>query len=257
MLFGEFTNTLRRLEHTSSSTRMIAILADLLSRMSASEAKMAAYLLRGRVAPDFDRLEIGMADKFVIRALAVAGHRSVTSIESVFHKSGDLGDVAETVIRGRGTDVSLKDVFQQLESIVRCTGAGAQDRKINLLVDLLNRCSRHEARFVVRVVLGKLRLGVGEMIFLCGLSHALTGSKASKAVLEKAYNVVSDLGEVAERAIRLGIKSLAKVRPTVGKPIRMMLAQRVRDLAEVRSHIPGQLHVEYKYDGEPRTSPPA
>ena len=106
-----------------------------------------------------------------------------------------------------------------------------EDRKINLLVDLLNRCSRQEARFVVRIVLGKLRLGVGEMIFLAGLSQALTGSKASKAVLEKAYNVLSDLGEVAERAMRSGIKSLTKVRPIVGKPIRMMLAQRIRDLS--------------------------
>ena len=203
--FGEFTKILRRLERTSSSTRMIAILAELLSRMSASEARLAAYLLRGRVVPDFERLEIGMADKFVIRALAYAGHCSVASIESAYHKSGDLGDVAATLASGRGTDVSLKDVFQQLGSIARSSGAGAQDHKINLLVDLLNRCLRQEARFVVRIVLGKLRLGVGEMIFLAGLSQALTGSKASKAVLEKAYNVLSDLGEVAEARCARGL----------------------------------------------------
>jgi DNA ligase-1 len=99
-------------------------------------------------------------------------------------------------------------------------------------------------------VLGTLRLGVAEMTVLYGLSEALTGSKAAKPILENAFNILSDLGEVVERALRSGIGSLKRVRPAVGKPIRMMLAERVKDLAEVPEHIPGSIHVEYKYDGE-------
>ena len=88
------------------------------------------------------------------------------------------------------------------------------------------------------------------MTFLYALARAFAGKGDSKAALDKAYNVLSDLGEVAYRAARYGLKSLKRVKPVPGIPVRMMLATRVEDLDEVSLHIPGEMFVEYKYDGE-------
>ena len=249
--FATLAEAFTKLEATSSGSKMIDILADLLARLSPEEARMAAYLLRGRVAPEFLPVELGIADKLVIRALAEATDTPTEKVQRTFHKTGDLGDAAEVLIgREKGRGPSLAEVFSRLEEITQASGSGAQEAKIRLLVRLLEDCPKREAKYVVRIVLGRLRLGVAEMTFLSGLSKALTGTKAHKSVLEYAYNVLSDLGKVAERAVRDGVESLQAVQPALGKPVRMMLAQRVREVADVFQHIPGLVHVEYKYDGE-------
>jgi DNA ligase-1 len=250
--FAALAEAFEKLEATTSGLKIIDHLADLLSRLSPEEGRMAAYLLRGRVAPDFEPVEFGVADKLVMRALAEATGVSAARVQEAFGRTGDLGDVAAALTgrRVRGTEPALADVFERLKEIALTSGPGTQETKIRLLADLLRRCPAREAKYVVRIAIGRLRLGVGEMTFLYGLSKALTGTKDHKRVLEYAYNVLSDLGEVAEQAMRHGISALRAVRPQLGKPVRMMLAQRIRDLAEVPQRIPGLWHVEYKYDGE-------
>jgi DNA ligase-1 len=250
--FATLAEAFEKLEATTSALKMIDILADLFARLAPREARMAAYLLRGRVAPEFLPVELGVADKLVMRALAEATGVPAAEVQEAFRKTGDLGDAAAALTRSevRGKGPALADVFKRLKAIALASGPGAQETKIRLLADLLRRCPGREAKYVIRIVLGKLRLGVGEMTFLYGLSKALTGTKEHKPVLEYAYNVLSDLGEVAERAVRHGVTALRAVRPELGKPVRMMLAQRIRDLAEVPRRIPGLWHVEYKYDGE-------
>ncbi|MGC8815335.1 MAG: ATP-dependent DNA ligase, partial [bacterium] len=147
-------------------------------------------------------------------------------------------------------ELTIDDVFEKLKQISKSSGQGSQEEKIMILANLLQQSSGLEAKYIVRIVLGALRLGVGEMTFLYGISKALTGSKQAKKILERAYNILSDLGEVAYQAFYYGLKKLEKAEPILGIPIRMMLAQRIADLSEVKKHIPGKIFAEYKYDGE-------
>lgn len=250
--FAALAEAFEKLEATASSRKMIDILADFLPRLSPEEARMSAYLLRGHVAPDFLPIEFGLADKLVMRALADVNGVSAAKVQQTFRKTGDLGNAATVLTKSKvpKKGPGLADVFEHLKAITLVSGSGAQEKKIHLLADLLRRCPAREAKYVVRIVVGKLRLGVGEMTFLYGLSKALTGTSEHKPILESAYNVWSDLGEVAEQAMRRGIPALQAVQPELGQPVRMMLAQRVRNLAEVPQRIPGSWHVEYKYDGE-------
>ena len=249
--FGEFVETLEQLEHTASSSLAVQVVGRLFARLKLEDARLAAYLLQGKVAPDYAGIEFGMAEKLVMRAIAASVKKPIEQIATDFRHLGDLGDVAAKYAASRRSKtLLLHDVFERLEEIALAKGADSQANKRRLLGDLLRQCSAGEAKYAVRIVLGTLRLGVAEMTLLNGLSLAATGSIAAKPILENAFNVLSDFGEVVERALRSGVAGFNRIRPAVGKPVRMMLAQRINNLAAIPDHIPGMLHVEYKYDGE-------
>lgn len=250
ILFKNLAETFNELEKISSNLEMIDVLSVFLKKCSPQEARITAYLLKGKLAADYANIEFGLAKKLVIRSIAQSYKTTESEVKKIYHYKGDLGDTAFELAKQKGKELLLVQVYGMLKKIAQASGVGSQEEKINLLDKLLASCSNIEAKYVLRIVLGTLRLGVGEMTFLYALSKALTGSRQEKPRLEHAFNVISDLGEVAFRAIKGGLKSLDKIKPVVGIPIRVMLAQRVKDLSEVKEHIAGELIVEYKYDGE-------
>lgn len=248
--FSELANLFYKLEQVSSNLTMIDLLADFFKKISAEESKFTAYLLKGKIAPDYLGGEFGLAEKLVIRSIAQASNLNAEEIQKRFHQKGDLGDVAEELFKLKSSNLTILDVSQKLKEISECGGEGSQEKKINILASVIKNSSALEAKYIIRIVLGTMRLGVGEMTFLYGISKALVGSKKAKKILEHAYNIFSDLGEVAYQAFKFGIKKLEKAEPIVGVPIRMMLAQRIDNLGEIKKHIEGEIFAEYKYDGE-------
>ena len=95
-----------------------------------------------------------------------------------------------------------------------------------------------------------MRLGVADMTVIDSLSIAFTGEKSNKKLIEHAYNLCPDVGLIAEIMATKGLKGLEKINVKVGRPIKMMLAQRVNDLEEIKKKIEGDLVIEGKYDGE-------
>ena len=262
--FHKLAEGFEKLEGISSSLAMTDLLAGFLPTLSPDEVKMTAYLLRGEIAPAFVAREFGVAQKMALRAVAKAFAVPVSRAQTLFSRKGDIGEVAAVLSgkpasgrgspRGRqqqrGSKLSIKDVFTTLEQIAAASGTGSQAEKLRLLSELLSSASSLEAKYIVRTVLGVHRIGVADMTFLSGLAAAFAGDKKNKKVLEEAYNVLSDLGEVAYRVAQRGLAGVKRVKPVVGVPVRMMLAQRVGELDEVGEHIPGEVFVEYKYDGE-------
>ena len=278
--FLKLAEVFAHLEKTSSSLAMIDILADFFPKISPEEAKIAAYLLRGELGPSYEGLEIGLADKMVMRAISRAVNIDIEKVKSLLKQTGDLGLVIEKLYEPRNSrklslrgevkhrkvaDLTIKEVFEKLVEIAKTTGEGSQEKKLNLLVDLLSKTSGQEAKYIIRTILGTLRLGVGEMTFLYGLVKAFGAGKKDKEILEYAFNVLSDLGEVAyavskkyadlrglnaEQRGKIIREAIEHIKPKVGIPIRMMLANRIEELEEVKKHIPGTVSVEDKYDGE-------
>ena len=249
--FAKLAEVFHHLESVSSSLAMIDILADFFPKISPEEAKISAYLLRGEIAPPYEGLETGLADKMVIRAIALAQNETNQKIGDLLNKKGDLGLVIDDLkAGGKGQGLTIKEVFEKLIEIPKFGGSGSQDKKINFLAELLSKTSGQEAKYIIRTILGTLRLGVGEMIFLYGLAKAFSGNKKNKEILEYAFNVISDLGEVAYAVSKSGIKKISEIEPKVGVPIRMMLSNRIAALEETKKHISGKVSVEDKYDGE-------
>jgi len=251
LLFKDLAQTFSLLEATSSSLKMIDILADFFKKVSPEEGKIASYLIKGEIEPEYKGLELGLAAKLVARAIGKAVNKTQEEVEKVFKKTGDLGDTAFKLLQNQtGKGLKITEVYWQLKEIALASGEGSQEKKINLLSELLKNSSSLEAKYIVRLVLGVLRLGVADMTLLYGISKGLFGTKDKKPILEKAYNLFPDIGEITYKAIKEGIKSLESPKPILGIPTRMMLASRIEALEEVKEHIPDSVLVEYKYDGE-------
>lgn len=249
--FKDLATLFAHLERTSSSTAMIDSLARFLPKLSPEDVRITAYLLSGKVGPSFSAPEFGMAEKLVTRAVAEVFDAPIARVAHMATRSGDLGLVAERLAGSkRGARLSITAVFKALTQIAQTSGSGAQSAKIALLKDLLRKSGGNEAKYVVRTVLGTHRIGAADMTFLRGLADAFAGSKDARPALEYAYNVLSDLGEVAFRVAKGGASTLKRVGPKPGIPVRMMLANRVEDLDEVSLHLKGDVFAEYKYDGE-------
>jgi DNA ligase-1 len=203
MDFKVVAETFDRLEKTSSRLDMMQILAGLLAKTDADNVDKIIYLLQGRVAAPYTGIELGIGEKLAIDAVAKAYGVDKGEVEQLYKDYGDLGTVAEKLSANKrqmtlfSQPLTVDRVYNNFYRIATASGQGSQDLKVRLLVDLLNDAEPIEARYIVRIPLGKLRLGVGDATILEALAIAKTGSREFKDVLERAYNLCSDLGYVA------------------------------------------------------------
>lgn len=252
MTFKQLVYYFEKLEETSSRLKLIDILAELFEEVSLSQVGMVSYLIQGRVAPFYEPVEIGMAEKSVASALARAYGRSREEVLKRYGQAGDLGKVAENLNQEtelKTSELSVKQVFDELKKIADMHGNGTVENKISSLEKLLKVVTPTEAKHLVRIPLGTSRLGIGDPTVLDGFAKAKLGDRSKRKLLEEAYNRVSDLGLIAETLWKGGLKAIEKLDVTVGRPIRSQLAERLPSPEKVLEKMGGQAHVQYKYDG--------
>ncbi len=254
MKFEFLADKFRELEETSSRLQMTDILSDLFSESGEGEISKIIYLIQGQVAPPFKEMDIGLGEKFVQRAIATATGYPLSKIEECFQKEGDLGSVAfdlvsermQTTLTKKRMDVD--EVHGGLLKIAEESGSGSETRKIRVLAKLLNNSSPEEAKYIVRIPLDKLRLGIGDPTIMDSLSVMSAGDKSLRSKLERGYNLCSDLGKVAEVFIKDGIEAVEKIEIELFHPIRPALPERVKSAEEIMDK-QSSTAVEAKYDG--------
>jgi DNA ligase-1 len=146
--------------------------------------------------------------------------------------------------------VTIERVFSTLEKIAKTTGPGSQESKLKLLSSILSDTQPRESRYIMKLVMGTLRLGIADFTVMDALAIAFTGLKSNRSVLEKAYNVTSDLGAIAKTLATHGLDSIKLLKITLFKPVRPMLAERVATVEEALERMNGNGFAEYKLDGE-------
>ncbi len=249
MYFHELATYFHKLELTTSRNTMTEILAELFKKASSDEIGKLCYLLQGRVEPLYEPVEFGIADKFMIRAIAKANTIADTQVVKVYKKSGDLGKAAELLHTHKGTGkFAIAEVYERLYELAKESGSGSQEKKIAILSDLLTHVDPLSTRYIARIPLDKLRLGFSDMTILDGLSWMLTGDKTLRAQLEDAYNVRPDIGLLAQTVKEHGAKGLASIKAKVGAPILASLCQRLPTADEMIKKM-RTVAVEPKYDG--------
>lgn len=249
MKFSKLATYMQRIEETPSRNEMTEILSQLFKEAQSDEISKLCYLLQGRVAPLYEAIEFGIADKLMIRAIAKAFEIDGTVVLTVFKKEGDLGIAAEQLSgRSHSQNTPVSAVFDRLHALAFASGAGSQDEKICLLAELLCDMDPLSARYIVKITLDKLRLGFSDMTMLDSFSWMLSGDKSHRGELERAFNVRPDIGFIAEAVKKRGIAGVSRVHAKVGAPILAALCQRIPTADEMIEKM-GEVAVEPKYDG--------
>ncbi|MFP3309900.1 MAG: ATP-dependent DNA ligase [Acidilobus sp.] len=265
MPFEEVANAFSSMEGVTSRIQLTQLLAGLLKRTPADVIDKVVYMIQGKLGPDWKGIpELGVGDKLLVQSMAMAYGKSESDVQRLVDKLGDPGKVAEQLAQtgghikssllafmgGASEQLTVSRVFDSFMKIAYATGESSRDLKLKTLAGLLKDAKPIEARYIVRFVEGRLRLGIGDATILDALSVAYGGTTAVRDVVERAYNLRADLGEIARIVAQQGVEALKGLKPEVGTPIRPMLAERASDAKEILAKVGGRAYVEYKYDGE-------
>lgn len=254
MQFRELAIYLEKLEKTASRLEITDILSDLFKKSTPSEIQKVVYLSLGTLAPNYESIILNLAEKMVIRVLALAYKKDIPQVTNLYKEKGDLGNTAESlaisnkqILPETGkpletANLTVNEVYESLVSIANDNGEGSQERKVEKTADLLKQLDPISARFVTRIPIGKLRLGFSEKTVIDALAQ-FSGFTSNE--IESAYNIRPDIGYIAKLVKDGNLKS---AKPTIGVPIVPMLAARLNSTTEMIKKM-GEVAVEPKYDG--------
>ncbi|MFH1623968.1 MAG: ATP-dependent DNA ligase [Pseudomonadota bacterium] len=239
------------LNSISGRLEMADIISGFLASVDESELSLVLLHLQGRVFPPWSEKELGIAESIMIKGLESVSGTSEAKIKGVFRKTGDLGlSSAEILVSKAQTTLyseklTLHKVQGNIEKMAQLSGKGSQDRKLAYLTELLSMAFPLESKYIVRLILGQLRLGVGPGI----IRDAISGAYGVDPLLvEAAFNLTNDFGEVAKIAKDSGDEGLKGVSLRPGYPVKVMLAQKTEGISKALSDI-GNVCFEVKYDG--------
>ena len=286
MLFREIATSFDKIETASSRLEMTTHLAELFSKIPADEMKKIIYLMQGTIAPNFEGKEIGFGEKLISEGIVKATGFTRKEVDDLFNKIGDMGETAEELMQKKKQEslftqeLTLEKVFANFKKMSDSEGKGSQELKIKVLAELFNSSSPKEAKYIARIPLGNIRLGIGDSTIMDafaeifveeGMKNKALVKEVEKELKEKkeekrdeelkrrvkyvlrekieaAYNVYSDLGEISEILKTKGLVGIENVEIKPGTPIRPTAAERLPSAKEIIKKL-GKCAVEAKYDG--------
>ena len=252
MRYATLTEAFEKLEHTSSYLEKNSVIVELLKRTPAEEMERVVLLLLGKPWPAYVSKETGVGLQQLKKAVSKAAGYSPAEVDKLMKQVGDLGEVAKQLL-GKKRQVTLfteqltvKKVFENVKQLPEITGEGSVDRKIASIAELLTSSPPLEAKFIVRTVIGDLRIGVAEGRLRDAIASAFD---VRPEVVEHAYMLTTDYSIVAKTVATGGEKGLEKLGVAVGHPVNPMLAQRAETIDEILKRMKGKAAFEIKLDG--------
>ncbi|HOA18497.1 MAG TPA: ATP-dependent DNA ligase [bacterium] len=253
MKISLFSQYLSLLDKTSKRLEITTILSELINKLNKEEIDKAIYLSSGYLRAPYENIKFNMAEKMMLRALEQAystkDNLNISSkINSIYKKEGDLGNVAFELAKDKvSEEIEIIQVHKHLEDIAKEAGPGSQDYKVNKTAELLKRLDKNSAKYIVRIILGLIRLGFTELTIISALAEYL-GNKKYASEIEKKYNIHPDIGLIAKIIKQKGIKGLDEIKIETGVPVLSQKAQRVSGMEEAMKRIKN-VWAEFKFDG--------
>jgi DNA ligase-1 len=254
MFYLELSEAYQLIESTTKRLEMTEYLVELFKKTPPELMDKIIYLTQGKILPDYKGIELGVADKLALRAIAFATGYQDKFAEQRMIETGDIGLVAEELVSKKkqkalfSEKLDINKVYQSFFKIANVTGNKSQDLKFKLIAELLHDSEPIEAKYLVRSLTGKIRLGIADMTILDALSIAFA-TKEDHDQIENVYNLYPDLGTLGKILSQEGLAGIDKFHITVGIPLRHMLAERLSTVEEIFEKLGGKCAFEYKYDG--------
>jgi DNA ligase 1 len=247
-LYNSLSSTTKRLEKTE-------ILSKFLKELSDSD-RGVMYLLLGDIYPEYNLKKIGISSQLAMKAISKATGTGKEKVVSEWKSVGDLGKVAEKLTKNKKQStlqshvLTTEKVLENFRKLPELEGKGTVDKKISLITELLTSASPLESLYITRTLIGDLRIGIQESTVKEAMALAFfEGRKESAEKIQDAINKSNDLAEVFDIVKTGKEKDLGKVKIEVGKPIKAMLAEKVKTIKDGFEAVGKPCAIEYKYDG--------
>lgn len=233
----------------SSRTAITKILATLFTQATPEESRVLCYMCLGLLRAPYYTTQFNIAEKNLEKIIAELLN---TEVSTIHHAARVHGDLAHVIQDSEWPEIekklSIEEVYQKLVTLEAISGTGSQEQKSLLLKSLLHQVDALSASYIIRIVLGKLRLGFSDMTLLDALSWTVAGDKSLHDQLEHGYNICADLGLIAYTLKKDGVQAVEQLPITVGIPIRPAAAERLATAQEL-FHKLGPCIAQPKLDG--------
>ncbi|WP_266080987.1 ATP-dependent DNA ligase [Haladaptatus caseinilyticus] len=259
MDYALLVDTYQHIEETSSTLEKTGIIARLFADADDDLLAILVKLVRGHVFAEWRPDELGMSSQLTREAISKATGVSETEIEDWWRESGDLGDAAAIAVENQrqrtlfSTTLDVRTVHDDLREIAAYEGTGSRQRKVDTVARLVSNASPDEARYLVRTVVGAMRIGVGDGTIRDAIVDAfLNDTDTGRDAVERAYQLTNDYRIVADTARDSGLAGLSDIDIELFRPIRVMLATKAETIADGLADVasdPNDVYAEYKYDG--------
>jgi DNA ligase-1 len=253
MLFSEVSKKFMEMEETTKRLELTTILGSLLEN-AGDDLKELVYLVQGKLAPDYEGIEFGVSSKLIIKSISMASGTKEEEINKLFYKNGDLGTTAAEIRERMGgntlasQELTLHYVYNRLLELANAAGHGSVKDKTGIYADLMANSKPEDIKYITRIIMGKLRLGVADSTILDSLVHAFSDKKYSD-VIDNAYNFHPDIGFIATMLQKGDIEAIKSIGPEPLVPFKVMLAERLKSIDDIREKMEHHAAYEYKYDG--------
>ncbi len=256
MHYSEFVDVYEGLFATTKRLEKEAIIAEFLKKLAREGEPDWIYLLRGKVTPDYDDRILGISEKLAMKSIGKTFGIKDEEIAKRYRKIGDIGELAEEFAEKKrqtslfSKKLSVDKVFSNLRKVMGIEGKGAVSGKIALISELLGQASGKEAKYIVRTLVGQLRVGVADATVRDAIATALFPDEKYEMAkkIEIAYDMANDFAVIFDAASK-GKKELDKIDIVLGRPMNVMLPVKVTEIGEAFRICGKPAAIEHKYDG--------
>lgn len=248
-LYEDLSSTTKRLEKISSLGKFLRYLPE--------PDRDVLYLLLGEIYPDYDERRIGISSQLAIKAISMSTGTEPKEVVKEWKKIGDLGKTAEHLKKKKRQStlqshvLKTEKVLENLRKLPELEGKGTVNKKLNLITELLSSASPIESLYLIRTLIGDLRIGIKESTIRDAMAEAFfsDNKKEASAKIQEGIDKTNDIAEVFDIAKKEKLKEFDKLTLQVGKPIKVMLADKVKTIEEGLNAVGKPAAVEFKYDG--------
>ena len=252
MNFNDLSVKLDEISQNSSLLKKVDIISELLSNSHERDITNIIYILQGKFAPEYEKIKLGISNKLILKSLSKVSGISMELIEKMWGDVGDIGQLSYDIIKSKKQNNLFNDklmtseLIEELNKMSKLEGKGSTEEKIKILIKLYSKCEANSVKYITRMCIEDMRIGAGFGVIRDSISKSFN---IDKKTIQSSYDIYPDIANIAHLIKKNGIKFSKNIKMSPGKPIKVMLFQKAKNIESSFEKLGKKISAEYKYDG--------
>lgn len=252
MNFNDLSLKLDEISQNSSLLKKVDIISELLSNSHERDITNIIYILQGKFAPEYEKIKLGISNKLILKSLSKVSGISMELIEKMWGDVGDIGQLSYDIIKSKkqnnlfNDNLMTSELIEELNKMSKLEGKGSTEEKIKILIKLYSKCEANSVKYITRMCIEDMRIGAGFGVIRDSISKSFN---IDKKTIQSSYDIYPDIANIAHLIKKNGIKFSKNIKMSPGKPIKVMLFQKAKNIESSFEKLGKKISAEYKYDG--------